>query len=162
MKPDKTLARNPLGDRGERLVGVELKRRKFRVRHLGARAPDWDLVAEKGGKKFNIQVKTIGKGSWQCGSATKFIKINLVDEIQQVTGKQVLRDPNGIYIFINLEKKRTYYLMGVGEVQHLVFLGYKANLRRHKNRRPKNPYTFHHAISMKQLRKWKENWAIFG
>lgn len=152
----------PVGDRGERMVALELKRRGYRTQYLGPRAHDWDLIAEKDNRKLKIQVKTIGSGSWQCGSATKYIKINLKDEIQEVTGKQILSDPRGIFVFVNLEEERTFYLMSASEVQHLVYIGYKANLRRHNNRRPRNPYTFHHGVSMWQLRKWKDNWEILN
>jgi len=142
--PEKGISYPPsVGDRGERIAALELKRRGYRIQHLGPRARDWDLIAEKGGRKLKIQVKTIGSGSWQCGSATKYIKINLIDERQQGTGKQKLSDSKGIYIFVNLENKTTFYLMSANEVQQLVYTGYKANLKRHKNRRPRNPSTFH-------------------
>jgi hypothetical protein len=151
-----------LGDTGERIVANELRQRGFRVHHLGPRAHDWDLVAEKDGRKHKIQVKTIGSGSWQCGVATKYIKINLIDEKQWVTGKQPLSDPDGIYIFMNLEGQRTFYLTTAREVQDLVFSEYKANLRRHHRRRPKNPYSFHHGTTMAKLVRWKNNWRILS
>jgi hypothetical protein len=153
---------SPLGDRGERLAASALRHRGFRVRHLGPRAHDWDLIAEKEGRKLKIQVKTIGSGSWQCGSATKYIKINLIDERQEVTGRQVLSDPEGVYIFVSLEGQKTFYLMRLREVQHLVYIGYKTNLRRHDYKRPKNRYTFHHAVSMMALNRWKDNWEILS
>jgi len=149
-----------LGDQGEKLVANELRQRGFRVHRLGPRAHDWDLIAEKDGYKHKVQVKTIGSGSWQCGTATKYIKINLIDEEQWVTGKQLLSDPDGIYIFVNLEGKKTFYLTTACKVQDLVFSEYKANLRRHHRRRPRNPYSFHHGTSMNALRPWKGNWKV--
>lgn len=151
-----------LGDKGERIVANELRERGFRVHHLGPRARDWDLVAEKNGIKHKVQVKTIGSGSWQCSDATKYIKINLIDEKQWVTGKKILSDPDGIYIFKNLERRRTFYPATAREVQDLVLSEYKANLRRHHRRRPRNPYSFHHGTTMPKLAVWKNNWKILA
>jgi len=151
-----------LGNMGERIVADELRKRGFGIHRLGPRVRDWDLIAEKDGHKHKVQVKTIGSGSWQCGDATKYVKINLVDEKQWVTGKQPLSDPDGIYVFVNLEGHRTFYLTTAHEVQALVYSEYKANLRRHHHRRPRNPYSFHHASKMEKFFGWKDNWAILA
>jgi hypothetical protein len=151
-----------LGDRGESLVASELQRRGFQVRRLGPRAHDWDLIAEKHGYKRNVQVKTIGSGSWQCGNATKYIKIDLINEIQSVRAKQPLADPDGIYVFVNLQGARTFYLTTARDIQDLVYSEYRTNLKKHHGRRPRNPYSFHHASGMDKLSRWKDNWRILS
>jgi len=148
----------PVGERGEELVAEELRKREFEVRNLG-KARYYDLIAKKGNKETWVQVKTVKSGDFQL-QAIKFLKIDIIDGKQAVKGKQPPIDQESVWVFVKLAEPNEFYLLRKGEVQDFVFRRYSFDLEKIGGERPKNRYSFHHAIAVRDLKEWKDNWKI--
>jgi len=149
---------------GEYLVAGELCRRGYLAATFSGNVRDYDIIAlSEGGKAFTVQVKTILGGAFQVGDARRFIEIPQVGEdgLQRVNGLVDLRD-DSVWVFVYLagQEPPAYFVTTARDVQQLVFDGYKWNLERHGWRRPRNPYTTHHALSIADLERYRDNWGL--
>lgn len=149
---------------GEYLVAGELCRRGYLAATFSGNVRDYDIVAMSEGRKaFTVQVKTILGGAFQVGDARRFIEIPQVGEdgLQRVNGLVDLRD-DSVWVFVYLagQEPPAYFVTTARDVQQLVFDGYKWNLERHGWRRPRNPYTTHHALSIADLERYRDNWGL--
>lgn len=149
---------------GEYLVAGELCRRGYLAATFSGNVRDYDIVAMSEGRKaFTVQVKTILGGAFQVGDARRFIEIPEVgdDGLQRVNGLVDLRD-DSVWVFVYLagQEPPAYFVTTARDVQQLVFDGYKWNLDRHGGRRPRNPHTTHHALSIADLERYRDNWGL--
>ena len=151
---------------GEYLVAGELCRRGYLAATFSGNVRDYDIVAmSEDGRAFTVQVKTILGGGFQIGDARRFIQIPAVaaDGKQQVDGLVDLRDES-IWVFVYLDgiNAPAYFVTTAKDVQLLIFEGYRWNLEKHGWRRPRNPQSTHHALSIGDLEKYRDNWALIG
>ncbi len=147
---------------GEYLVSAELCRRGLISTTFTGNVPDFDILAvDEKHKTIPIQVKTIQGASWQL-NAEKFIKIDIVDGVQTVTGKTKPAYPNLIYVMVRLrgQGKDEFYIMKFRDLQNIIFKHYKKNLEAHGGRRPKNPDSTHTAIWPESLERFRDNWQL--
>jgi hypothetical protein len=150
-----------LGDYGEKKVRNILRKKGFDVEVKGKRTHDYDLVIKKSNKKIAAQVKTIQKGSFQL-TATKFLKIDIIDGKQIIKGEQDMGSDIP-WIFMKKTKGRAkYFILLKSDVQDIIFKDYKANLKKHRGVRPRNPYSFHCTIDANELIKWENNWKLIN
>ena len=151
---------------GEYLVAGELCRRGYLAATFSGNVRDYDIIAmSEDGKAFTVQVKTILGGAFQVGDARRFIKIPPVGEdgLQRVDGLAELRD-NSIWVFVCLDGQEppAYFVTTAKDVQQIVFGGYSWNLKRHGGRRPRNPHSTHHALSIADLDPYRDNWDLIN
>lgn len=149
---------------GEYLVAGELCRRGYLAATFSGNVRDYDIIAmSEEGKAFTVQVKTILGGSFQVGDARRFILIPPVgaDGLQRIDGLADLRD-DSIWVFVLLagQEPAAYFVTTATDVQKIVFDGYRWNLERHGWRRPRNPHTTHHALSVSDLEPYRDNWGL--
>jgi hypothetical protein len=149
---------------GEFAACTELARQGYIASPFAGNVPDFDLVASDAKlRAIHIQVKAT-RSQWQF-SAEKYIKIDRNDKngTQKVAGKVKLSTPDLIHIMVQVGEERSkdkFYLLTHSELQNLIYIGYKKNLKRHKGRRPKKPESTHHAVSTDELYPYKNNWEL--
>ncbi|MBI4334780.1 MAG: hypothetical protein HY673_26295 [Chloroflexi bacterium] len=146
---------------GEYLVCAELCRRGLISTTFTGNVPGFDILATKENLQTTpIQVKTISGPSWQF-DATKFLDIEISDNIQTVRGKTEV-NPGLIYLLVSLKGQNTdeFYICKVKDLQNMMHQKYTAMLARKEGKRPKNPKTTHFALSPNDLKKHKDKWEI--
>ncbi len=151
---------------GEYLVAGELCRRGYLAATFSGNVRDYDIVAmSEDGKAFTVQVKTIVRGDYQVSDARRFLLIPPVgpDGKQQIDGLVELRDKS-FWIFVHLDRANppVYFITTAEDVQLLVFRGYEANLEKHGWRKPRNPLSTHHALSIEGLEEYRGNWGLIS
>ena len=148
---------------GEYLACAELCRRGFIATTFTGNVPAFDILAmnDKGVTKL-IQVKTIRKDSWQF-NALDYLKISISSrDIQTITGKQDLENPDLICILIKLNEqgKEEFYILRLKDLQDIVFEEYRAWLKTHGGKRPRKPLSLHTAVRPKDLSDCRNNWTL--
>lgn len=141
---------------GEHLVAAELGRLGYIATPFAGNVPDFDLlIASDEGYSIPIQVKAINGGSWQF-NIQKFLEIEIIDGIQYVRGKQRLRNPNLVCIFVLLaaDEKDVFYIFQLKDLQEYFSRSYKGG------RRARNPESLHCAILPKDLELFRNNWSL--
>jgi hypothetical protein len=151
---------------GEYLVAGELCRRGYLAATFSGNVRDYDIIGmSEDGRAFTVQVKTILGGAFQIGDARRFLRIPPVgtDGRQLIDGLVDLRDES-IWVFVHLSgvNQPAYFVTTAREVQSLIFQGYRANLEKHGWQRPRNPHTTHHALSLAELEKYRDNWGLIS
>lgn len=150
------------GQIGEFLVTAELGRRNYVAAPFAGNVPLFDIVAaNECGKAIPIQVKTSNGISWHS-QADKFLDIKIANGIQHIKGKKKLRTPDllCVYVLLNKDRKDSFYILQLKDLQNIIFKDYSAYLKRKKGRRPKNPNSIHCAINPEHLISFRENWKL--
>ena len=141
---------------GEHLVAAKLGRLGYIATPFAGNVPDFDLlIADGHGCSIPIQVKSINGGSWQF-NISKFLQIEIIDDIQYVRGKQKLANPNLVCIFVQLaaDEKDDFFIFQLKDLQEYFSKSYKGG------RRTKNPQSLHSAIIPKDLERFRDNWSL--
>lgn len=141
---------------GEHLIAAKLGRLGYIATPFAGNVPEFDLlIADENGHSIPVQVKAINGGSWQF-QITKFLDIEIIDDIQYVRGKQKLSNPNLVCIFVLLaeDEKDEFFIFQLKDLQTYFSKSYKGG------RRAKNPKSLHCAILPKELTNFKDNWSL--
>lgn len=148
---------------GEYLVCAELCKRGFYATTFSGNIPYFDVVAtnDKNETKF-IQVKTIRHGDWQL-NAKSFLDISFPSvNKQKVNGKKIIPIADLICIFVKLDEKGKdeFYIFKWKNLQNRIFKGYSKYLEKIGGKRRKNPKSTHTKVSLKDLKKYRDNWKL--
>ncbi len=141
---------------GEHLIVSKLGRRGYIATPFAGNVPDFDLlIADDKGNSIPVQVKAINGGSWQF-SISKFLDVEIVDDIQYVKGEHKLANPNLVCVFVQLsdDEKDDFFIFQLRDLQEYFSKSYKGG------RRSKNPQSLHCAILPKDLERFRDNWAL--
>jgi hypothetical protein len=141
---------------GEHLIAAKLGRLGYIATPFAGNVPEFDLlIADDKGHSIPIQVKAINGGAWQF-QITKFLDIEIVDDIQYVKGEQKLFNPNLVCVFVLLagNEKDEFFIFRLKDLQAYFSKTYKGG------RRTKNPQSLHCAILPKDLEKFRNNWSL--
>lgn len=149
---------------GEYLVAGELCRNRYLAATFNGNVPDYDIVAiSESGQTFTVQVKTILRGAFQI-DVGRFLDVKGPDGpegVQEVLGRLALRDES-IWVFVFLEDGQppAYFVTDARQVQDLVLEGYTWVLNKFSGRRPRNPYSRHHTLSVRDLERFRDDWGL--
>ncbi len=141
---------------GEHLIVAKLGRLGYIATPFAGNVPEFDLlIADEAGHSIPVQVKAINGGAWQF-QITKFLIIDIIDDVQYVKGKQKLQNPNLICIFVLLKdnEQDEFFIFHLKDLQTYFLKNYKGG------RRTKNPMSLHCAILPKELKGFKDNWSL--
>jgi hypothetical protein len=141
---------------GEHLVVAKLGRLGYVATPFAGNVPDFDLlIADDNGHSIPVQVKAINGGSWQF-QISKFLNVEIIEDIQYVKGEQLLTNPNLVCIFVLLsdEEKDEFFIFQLRDLQIFFSKTYKGG------RRIKNPKSLHCAIVPKDLEQFRNNWSL--
>lgn len=148
------------GQIGESLVVAEHGKRGIIATAFAGNVPEIDILAYKGGNTVAIQVKT-----WRSGNeslrADRYLIINQNGEKQKVLGIKKNLEKNLIYVFVNLSSDGDkFYILNQKDLAKNILKKYKAFLKKHNYRRPRNPETKHHAVRAEDLKEHEANWSL--
>ena|SRR5208283_1316504 len=141
---------------GVHLIAAKLGRFGYIATPFAGNVPDFDLlIADDKGHSIPVQVKAINGGSWQF-QITKFLDIEIIEDVQHVKGEQKLTNPNLVCIFVLLSKdeKDDFFIFRLMDLQIFFSKTYKGG------RRTKNPDSLHCAILPKDLEQFRNNWSL--
>lgn len=141
---------------GEHLIVAKLGRLGYIATPFAGNVPDFDLlIADDKGHSIPVQVKAINGGSWQF-QITRFLDVEIIDDVQYVKGEQKLPNPNLVCIFVLLaeDENDEFFIFQIKDLQAYFSKTYKGG------RRTKNPKSLHCAILPKDLEKFKDNWSL--
>jgi len=141
---------------GEHLIVAKLGRFGYMATPFAGNVPDFDLlIADGEGHSTPVQVKAINGGSWQF-SISKFLDVEIVDDVQFVKGKHKLAYPNLVCVFVQLadDEKDDFFIFQLKDLQEYFSKSYKGG------RRSKNPQSLHCAILPKDLEQYRNNWSL--
>ncbi|MET4133050.1 hypothetical protein ABIE62_002195 [Porphyrobacter sp. MBR-155] len=150
------------GQIGEALVVAELGRRGIVATAFAGNVPDIDLLAYKDGQTCALQVK-----AWRNGSvsfdATRYLNIDISNDIQSVTGLNDELDPDLVFVFVMIGEKLgddRFFLLSQRNLQLLMEQGYTSFLAKHDGKRPRNAQTTHNSVTLEQLARFEDDWAL--
>jgi len=141
---------------GEHLIVAKLGRLGYIATPFAGNVPDFDLlIADDKGHSIPVQVKTINGGSWQF-SISKFLDVEIIDDIQYIRGEHKLTGPNLVCIFVLLsdDERDDFFVFRLSDLQKYFSENYKGG------RRSKNPQSLHCAILPKDLEQFRNNWSL--
>ena len=155
-------AKNQLvGRAGEYLVVAELNRRGITATPLAGNAPDIDILAHAGGESIALQVKTNASGDWHT-NVDLFMDIEQAGKKQKILGKKSIRRKS-LHVYVKLGECRDedeFYVLTAGNLQDMIYDGYKSYMESIGCVRKRNPESRHSAISRSALLKYRDNWEI--
>ena len=142
---------------GEHLVTAELGRRRVVATPFAGNVPHIDILAHKDGKAFPIQVKTINQDSWQF-QIDDFLCVSVKGNRQIVKGPKPGFDKRLLCIYVKINDYGTdeFYIFRQGVLLKHFLKHYKGRAK------PKNINSFHCAIWLKHLKRYKDNWKIIA
>lgn len=150
------------GQIGEALVVAELGRRGIVATAFAGNVPDIDLLAYKDGKSLAVQVK-----AWRNGAvsfdATRYLNIEIADDIQTVLSLNDELDPDLIFVFVMIGERLgddRFFLLTQHNLQRLIQEGYVSFLNKHGGKRPRNALTTHNSVTLEQLLPFEDNWNL--
>ena len=141
---------------GEHLIASKLGRLGYVATPFAGNVPEFDLlIADDKGNSIPVQVKAINGGSWQF-SISKFLDVEIVDDIQYIKGEHKLANPNLVCVFVQLsvDEKDDFFIFQLRDLQEYFSKSYRGG------RRSKNPQSLHCAILPKDLEKFRDNWTL--
>jgi hypothetical protein len=141
---------------GEHLIASKLGRLGYVATPFAGNVPDFDLlIADDKGHSIPIQVKAINGGSWQF-QISKFLDVEIIDDVQYVKGERKLTNPYLVCIFVLLsdDEKDDFFIFHLSDLQKYFSENYKGG------RRSKNPQSLHCAVVPKDLARFKDNWSL--
>jgi hypothetical protein len=146
---------------GECLVAAELCRCGFIATTFTGTVPRFDILAsDPKGHAFAVQVKAIRTGEWQL-DATDYLEIRRRGQSQ--IAWRACREPHPelLCVFVVLAEGDTndeFFLMKWRQLQELAVQNYRGYLKKHGGIRPRNPDSFHTAVSPSMLEPYRNNW----
>jgi hypothetical protein len=141
---------------GEHLIAAKLGRLGYIATPFAGNVPEFDLlIANEEGYSIPVQVKAINGGAWQF-QISRFLDVEIVDDVQYVRGERKLVNPNLVCIFVLLsnDEKDEFYIFRLKDLQAFFLKTYKGG------RRTRNPKSFHCAILPKDLVQFRDNWPL--
>jgi len=150
------------GQIGESLVVAELGRRDIISTSFAGNVPDIDLLAYRDAKTLHLQVKAWRRGAVSF-DATRFLIIQIEDEIQNITGPVLSLDPTLIYVFVLIGEQigmDKFFILQQSQLQKIIHKSYQKFLDLHKGRRPRNQETTHNSVTLEQLAPYQDNWEL--
>jgi hypothetical protein len=141
---------------GEHLITAKLGRLGYIATPFAGNVPDFDLlIADDKGHSIPVQVKAINGGSWQF-NISKFLNVEIIDDVQYIKGEQKLSNPNLVCIFVLLsdDEKDDFFIFRLLDIQKFFSENYKGG------RRSKNPQSLHCAIRPIDLARFRNNWSL--
>jgi hypothetical protein len=149
---------------GEYLVAAELARRGFLCATFAGNVRFYDIIASgPSGTHVPVQVKASGSGNWQFDDARDFAEIRTLDDNTQDVGHAKPQAyPGLVFVFVAVTSYGAdqFFIIDWDSLCSLVISHYKAHLEKHDGRRPKNPASYHAAISVAELSPFKDRWDI--
>lgn len=141
---------------------TELGRRGIVATAFAGNVPDIDLLAYKDGKSFAVQVK-----AWRNGAvsfdATRYLNIEITNEIQTVLSLNDELDPELIFVFVMIGERLgddRFFLLTQHDLQLLIQESYVSFLGKHGGKRPRNALTTHNSVTLEQLIPFEDNWDL--
>lgn len=150
------------GQIGESLVVAELGRRGIVATAFAGNVPDIDLLAYRDGRTIALQVKSVRTGSVSF-DAKRFVAIEFEGDRQIITNPAPALDAALIYIFVGIGQQigdDRFFIFDQGALQSIVHANHAAWLSKHGGIRPKNPQSTHVSVSLAQMEKYRDNWAL--
>lgn len=147
-------------EQGRCILIRELKKRGHSVESLTKFSQGKDLVVDG---KINVQIKISSSGRWHL-RYFKFLKVDIIDDIQHFKELRKLSHPERVWMFYSLSEKEVFVLTErvVQRLVAKVIKGYYGVDDRHdKIDRRKNPFSDHCLLKIKDLNAYKDNWGIF-
>src|SRR3972149_1134973 len=139
---------------GEHLIVAKLGRLGFIATPFAGNVPDFDLlIADDEGHSTPVQVKAINGGPWQF-SISKFLDVEIVDDVQYVKSKHKFASPNLVFVQLADDEKDDFFIFQLKDLQEYFSKSYKGG------RRSKNPQSLHCAILPKDLEQFRDNWSL--
>ena len=150
------------GQIGESLVVSELGRRGILATAFSGNVPDIDILAYANENTCHLQVK-----AWRHGAvsfdAKRFLSIRFEDDLQFIDGPNAELDLDLIFVFVRIGEesgKDKFFVATQACVQKMIEGGYRSNLEKKNNRRPRNPKTTHTALSETDLKSFSNRWDL--
>ena len=147
---------------GEYRVAAELARRGLLAATFSGNVPHYDVVASgQAGGHVPIQVKTKATGSWQL-DITDFVNVTLRKR-QQILGRPTPAPyPNLIFVFVAVASDGAdrFYIIDWAHLRRALISHYRAYLVAHEGTRPRNPGSFHTALTERELAGWGDKWTV--
>lgn len=148
------------GQIGESLVVAELGRRGIIATSFGGNVPDIDLLAYRDGISIALQVKAVRAGSISF-DAKRFLVIDFEGDRQIVRDIDQTLDGNLIYVVVEIGKKAgddRFFVLNQRQLQHIIYDGHIAWLKKHNGIRPRNPHSTHTGVSISQILEFESGW----
>jgi len=146
---------------GEFLVAAELCRSGLLATPFAGNVPHYDIIASgQSGGHVAVQVKAInGLTTWQF-DIRKFVDVQLDGKRQIV--KEPLPEPFPglivvLVVLITTGRDR-FFILEWKELQETLVSGYKTYLAKHDGIRPRAPESFHTALSISDVERFKGEW----
>jgi len=151
---------------GEFLVAAELCRRGVLATPFAGNVPHYDIIASgQWGGHLPIQVKAINGTSWQF-DMRRFVKITRAGQ-RQVIGQALPPPYPGLHVVLVALRgpKRPvdrFFILRWAELRDLMVRCHREYLGKHHGVRPRNPDSFHAALSEGLLERFEQRWDILN
>jgi hypothetical protein len=147
---------------GEYLVAAELARRGCVAATFSGNMRHYDIVVSgpKGGH-IPVQVKALASGDWQL-KITDFAEVTMESEKQLIRAAKPAPVKDLIFVFVAVRSYGTdgFFIVDWPTLRDQLLDGYRDDLKKHGGRRPRNSGSFHTAVSVKSLAKFKDRWDL--
>ena len=150
-----------IGQVGEHLVVAELGRRGIIATPFAGNVPDIDVLTYANGKSVPLQVKANKIGSWQF-DASDFLEIRMDGDRQIIEGLKPL-DTTLIMVLVKVGATLAddrFYILPQGRLQKAIHEVHDGWLKKHGGVRPRNPRSFHTAVSEANIEGQRDRWDI--
>lgn len=150
------------GQMGESLVVAELGRLGIVATSFSGNLPDADIVAFYEGRNIHVQVKAMRTVSAHSNART-FLDIEFDGPKQIIKGRKALPESGLIYVYVKLGDaagQDRFFILTYGDMQDVIYEGYRSYLARKDYIRPKNPASTHCSIGESDLLKFENNWDL--
>ena len=147
---------------GEYLVAAELARRGLLSATFAGNVRHYDIVASgPSGGHVPVQVKAMASGDWQL-LITDFADVSLAGDNQIVGDAKPEPYEHLVFVFVAVKAYATdqFYVIDWRSLRDILITAYKAYLAKHEGRRPKNPQSFHTAVSEEDLAPFRDRWDV--
>ena len=137
---------------GEYYVAAELNRRVAYAVTFAGNMPKIDILASdvKQSRTVSIQVKTRRSGTWQCSI------------LEGDDCKRKLNETS-FWVFVDLTKEKNppdYYIVPDCWMRKNIHDTHNAYLKKRFGKRPVTLESKHHAVTLRQIEKWRDRWDI--
>jgi len=109
-----------------------------------------------------LQVKSVRAGSVSF-DAKRFLTIEFDGDRQIITDPAPVLDAALIFVFVSIGKhlgEDQFFILKQGALQSIIHANHTAWLGKHGGIRPRNPQSTHTAVSLSQLGRYRDNWAL--
>lgn len=146
------LTNQQVGYAGENFVAAEIHRRGGYAVTFSGNMKGIDLLASdvEHERVISIQVKTKTAGTWQT-------------TIKHGKKQEEPEDVSKFWIFVDLGKDNPeYYIVAAWWIENDIYTNHAKYLAEHGGKRAKSDTSTHHAIPIKRIADWKDNWEVLG